>query len=54
MKVVSASEDGLLPTSAFADDIVVNVEEEEANIAADRLDTATTRNKMEIGPEKNE
>ena len=29
MKLLSASVVGLLPTSAFADDIVVNAEEEE-------------------------
>ena len=34
----------------FADDIVVN--EEEAGILVDRLDTTTTRYKMEIGPDK--
>ena len=53
MKVVSASEDDLLPTSVFADDIVVNAEEEEeAGVLVDRLDTTATRFKMEIGPEK--
>ena len=37
----------------FADDIVVNEEEEEeAGVLADRLDTTTTRYKMEIGPDK--
>ena len=37
----------------FADDIVVNAEEEgEAGILVDRLDTTTTRYKMEIGPDK--
>ena len=34
----------------FADDILVNADEEEgANIPVDRLDTTTTRYKMEIG-----
>ena len=50
MKVVSASEDDLLPN--FADDIVVNAEEEEAGILIDCLDTTTTRYKMEIGQDK--
>ena len=37
----------------FADDIVVNAEdEEEAGILVDHLDTTTTRYKMEIGPDK--
>ena len=37
----------------FADDIVVNAEQEEdAGVLADRLDTTTTRYKMEIGPDK--
>ena len=37
----------------FADDIVVNAEEEEeAGILVDRLDTTTTRYKMGIGPER--
>ena len=37
----------------FADDIVVNSEdEEEAGILVDRLNTTTTRYKMEIGPDK--
>ena len=37
----------------FADDIVVNAEEEEeAGILIDRLDRPTTRYKMEIGPDK--
>ena len=39
----------------FADDIVVNAdEEEEADVAIDRLDTITSRFKMEIGPDKTE
>ena len=50
MKVVSASGDDSLPTR-FADDIVVNAEEE-AGILIDRLDRTTTRYKMEIGPDK--
>ena len=44
-----------LPTfkSTFADDIVVNAEEEEeAGVLIDRLDRTTTRYKMEIGPDK--
>ena len=37
----------------FADDNVVNAEEEEeAGVLVDRLDTTTTRYKMEIGPDK--
>ena len=37
----------------FADDLVVNAEEEEeAGVLVDRLDTTTTRYKMEIGPDK--
>ena len=44
MKVVSASEDGLLPSNAE--------KEEEADVLADRLDRTTTRYKMEIGPDK--
>ena len=37
----------------FADDIVVNAEEEEkAGVLVDRLYTTTTRYKMEIGPDK--
>ena len=37
----------------FADDIVVNAEEEEeAGVLVDRLDTTTTSYKMEIGPDK--
>ena len=52
MKVVSASEDDLLPIFRFADDIVVNAEEEEeAGVLVDRLET-TTWYKMEIGPDK--
>ena len=37
----------------FADDIVVNAEEEdESGFLVDRLDTTTTRYKTEIGPDK--
>ena len=37
----------------YADDIVVNAEvEEEAGVLVDRLDTTTTKYKMEIGPDK--
>ena len=37
----------------FADDIVINAEEEdEAGVLIDRLDRTTTRYKMEIGPDK--
>ena len=43
----------LITNSGFADDIVVNAEEEEeAGVLVDRLDTTTTRYKMEIGPDK--
>ena len=43
----------LITNFRFADDIVVNAEEEEAGILVeDRLDTTTTRYKMEIGPDK--
>ena len=53
MKVVSASGDDSLPNFRFADDIVVNAEEEEeAGIRIDSLDRTTTRYKMEIGPDK--
>ena len=50
----SVSIGGLLTSNfRFADDIVVNAEEEEeAGVLVDRLDTATTRYKMEIGPDK--
>ena len=40
----------LITNFRFADDIVVNAEEEEE--AVDRLDTTTTRYKTEIGPDK--
>ena len=43
----------LVTNFRFADDIVVNAEEEEeADVLVDRLDTTTTRSKMEIGPDK--
>ena len=43
----------LITNFRFADDIVVNAEEEEeAVFLVDRLDTTTTRYKMEIGPDK--
>ena len=43
----------LITNFRFADDIVVNAEEEEeADVLVDRLDTNTTRYKMEIGPDK--
>ena len=43
----------LITNFRFADDIVVNGEEEvEAGVLVDRLDTTTTRYKMEIGPDK--
>ena len=43
----------LITNFRFAGDIVVNAEEEEeAGVLVDRLDTTTTRYKMEIGPDK--
>ena len=43
----------LITNFRFADDIVVNAEEEEeADILMDRLDRTTTRYKMEVGPDK--
>ena len=42
----------LITNFRFADDIVVNAEEKEACVLLDRLDTTTTRYKMEIGPDK--
>ena len=43
----------LITNFCFADDIVVNAEEEEeAGILVDRLDTTTTRYKMKIDPDK--
>ena len=43
----------LISNFRFTDDIVVNAEEEEeAGVLVDRLDTTTTRYKMENGPDK--
>ena len=43
----------LITNFRFADDIVVNSEdEEEASVLVDRLDTTTTRYKIEIDPDK--
>ena len=43
----------LITDFRFADDIVVNAEEEEeAGVLIDRLDRTITRYKMEIGPDK--
>ena len=43
----------IITTFRFADDIVVNAEEEEEDgVLVDNLDTSTTRYKMEIGPHK--
>ena len=43
----------LITNFRFADDIVVNAEEEEeAGVLIDRLDRTTTRYKIEIGPDK--
>ena len=43
----------LITNFRFAHDIVVNAkEEEEAGVLVDRLETTTTRYKMEIGPNK--
>ena len=43
----------LITNFRFADDIVVNAEEqEEAGVLVDCLDTTTTRYKMEIGPDQ--
>ena len=55
MKVRSASEDGLLRLITdfrFADGIIKNAKHEEADVLDGRLDTTTTRLKMEIGPDK--
>ena len=53
MKIVLASGGRLITNFRFADDIVVNAEEEEvAGLLIDRLDRTTTRYKMEIGPDK--
>ena len=47
MKVV------LIPKFRFADDIVVNAEqEEEVDVLVDRLNTTTTTYKMENNPDK--
>ena len=49
----SVSTGGRLITNFhLADDIVVSAEEEESGVLVDRLDTTTTRYKMEIGPDK--
>ena len=50
----SVSIGGLLNTNfRFEDDIIANAEEEEeAGVLVDRLDTTTTRYKIEIGPDK--
>ena len=42
----------LITNFCFAENIVVNAEEEDAGVLVDHLDTTTTRNKMEIGPDK--
>ena len=43
----------LITNFRFADDIVVNAEEEEeAGVLVDRLDRTITRYKMQIGPDK--
>ena len=43
----------LITNFRFAGDIVVNAkEEEEAGVLVDRLNSTTTRYKMEIGPDK--
>ena len=43
----------LITNFRFADDFVVNAEEEEeSGVLIDRLDRTTTRYKMEIGPDK--
>ena len=43
----------LITNFRFADDIVIHAEEEEeADLLIDRLDTTTTRYKMETGPDK--
>ena len=43
----------LITNFRFADGIIVNVEEEEeAGVLVDRLDSTTTRYKMEIGPDE--
>ena len=52
MKVVSASEDHLLPTSALQMTLVNAEEGEKAGVLVECLDRTTTRYKMEIGPDK--
>ena len=42
----------LITNFRFADNIVVNAEEEEAGVLVNRLDTTTTRYKMDIGLDK--
>ena len=42
----------LITNFRFADDMVVNAEEEEAGVLVDRLDTTTTMYKLEFGPDK--
>ena len=42
----------LITNFRFADEIFVNVEEEEAGVLVDRLDTTTTMYEMGIGPHK--
>ena len=43
----------LITNFCFADDTVINaVEEKEAGVLVDSLDTTTTRYQMEIGPDK--
>ena len=42
----------LITNFCFADDIVINAEEEKAGILTDCLDRTTTRYKMEISPDK--
>ena len=43
----------LITNFRFADDIIINAEEEErAGVLIDRLDRTTTRYKMEIGQDK--
>ena len=46
-------EERLITNFRFADDIVVNAEEEEeAGVLIDRLDRTITRYEVEIGPDK--
>ena len=53
MKLVVSIGRRLITNFRFAYDIVINAEEEEeAGVLVDRLDTTTTRYKMEIGPDK--